>query len=72
MGNFPTTLMIAIIHLATGYVLYLRNIISVVIFSLLLFIGFALIAFVCAFFLNRTLPKSTKIDVPIDDEESED
>lgn len=73
LGNFPTTIMILIIHFIFGFTLSLGNVASVVLGSLSAFIGIAVLEWVCAIFINRAIPASTKIeyndDVVIDDDD---
>lgn len=69
IGNLPTTIMIFMIHLGFFILLARGDAISVVVRSLALFIGFAVVEFVSAFFIRRTLPVSTKLEY--DDSEEE-
>ncbi|MCQ2531936.1 MAG: DUF624 domain-containing protein [Saccharofermentans sp.] len=62
VGNFPTTIMVFIIHLVTFIILARGGMFSVILGSLMLFCGFSVIAFICAFFLRKTIPASTKLE----------
>jgi len=53
IGHLPTTIFIFILHVAVYGTMLLFDVSSVVIFSLMLFIGFAVIALICSFFLKR-------------------
>ena len=68
LGNLPTTILIAVIHIGIGYVLILQNLWSVAVFSLLVLCGFAVVAIVCTVFLNKVIPADTKIDTPVEDD----
>ena len=70
IGNFPTTIMIFMIHLGVFIVLARGDGLAVAIGSLMLFFGFAVIGLLCAFFINRTLPVSTKLEYEDEDEYS--
>lgn len=53
IGHLPTTIFIFIIHVVVYGTLLLFDVSSVVLFSLMLFIGFAVVALFCSFFLKR-------------------
>lgn len=69
VGNLPTTIMVFMIHFVTAIVLLRGDMFSVILGSLMLFMGFAVIGLTCAFFLRRTIPASTKLEYD-DDKES--
>lgn len=62
LGNLPTTIMIVVLHLAIIAILLSEHyILAAVIIMFLLFIGFALVALLNTFFIDHTLPKSSKM-----------
>lgn len=70
IGNFPITIMILILHFFYGFTLSLGNVASVVLGSLSAFIAIAVLEWVCAVFINRAIPASTKVEY--NDEPDED
>lgn len=69
IGNLPTTIMVFMIHFGMFILLARGDAISVAIRSLMIFCGFSLIGLIATFFINRTLPVSSKFEY--DDEEED-
>lgn len=57
LGNIPTSIFIVVLHLGIGYFAISSNNNLVLVFSLLLFFGFAGIAYFCSLFLARIFEK---------------
>ena len=53
IGHLPTTIFIFVLHVAVYGMILLFDVFSVFLISMMLFIGFALIALICSFFLRR-------------------
>lgn len=62
LGNLPTTIMIVVVHGGIIAILLSEHyILAAVIIMFLLFFGFALIALLNTFFIDHTLPKSSRM-----------
>ena len=67
IGNLPTTIMIFMIHFVLFILMARGTPLSVVLGSLAVFMGIATVELLCAFFIRRVIPASTKLEIEDDE-----